>query len=393
MSDLNINLLEFSSAPGKPILILAPSLGTSVEGLWSPCAELLGDGFHIIGWDLPGHGSSDSSQLTPFTVADLAEGVRRALQPVLASRGRRSETIFYAGVSLGGAVGLQWMVDEAQAFSRASVLCTGAMIGQPATWQQRADQVRQHGTASIVDRSRQQWFASGLDDHNDDRSNVLLDDLRATDDEAYALACEALASFDVRDRLGDITVPILAIAGDKDSITTTSDLKRIATEVTDGRLVVLDNVAHLAPAEAPRMTAHLLAAHLTEPEPEVADPYDSGMSVRRTVLGDTHVDRATTSATDFTRDFQEFVTKYAWGEIWTRPGLDRRSRSMITLTAMIARGHHDELAMHLRAALTNGLTVNEIKEVLLQSAIYCGVPDANTAFTIAQEVLTNTRAP
>lgn len=141
------------------------------------------------------------------------------------------------------------------------------------------------------------------------------------------------------------------------------------------------------------MTAHLLAAHLTEPEPEVADPYDSGMSVRRTVLGDTHVDRATTSATDFTRDFQEFVTKYAWGEIWTRPGLDRRSRSMITLTAMIARGHHDELAMHLRAALTNGLTVNEIKEVLLQSAIYCGVPDANTAFTIAQEVLTNTRAP
>lgn len=211
--------------------------------------------------------------------------------------------------------------------------------------------------------------------------------------QAYALACEALASFDVRDRLGDITVPILAIAGDKDSITTTSDLKRIATEVTDGRLVVLDNVAHLAPAEAPRMTAHLLAAHLTEPEPEVADPYDSGMSVRRTVLGDTHVDRATTSATDFTRDFQEFVTKYAWGEIWTRPGLDRRSRSMITLTAMIARGHHDELAMHLRAALTNGLTVNEIKEVLLQSAIYCGVPDANTAFTIAQEVLTNTRAP
>ena len=112
--------------------------------------------------------------------------------------------------------------------------------------------------------------------------------------------------------------------------------------------------------------------------------YDDGMAVRREVLGDEHVDRATASTTELTRDFQELITEYAWGTIWTRPGLDRRSRSMITLTALVARGHHEELAMHLRAALTNGLTVDEIKETLLQTAIYCGVPDANTAFRIAQ---------
>ncbi|WP_395659091.1 4-carboxymuconolactone decarboxylase [Nocardioides sp.] len=112
------------------------------------------------------------------------------------------------------------------------------------------------------------------------------------------------------------------------------------------------------------------------------------MRVRREVLGDEHVDRAVAGTTDFTRDFQELITAYAWGEIWTRPGLDRRSRSMITLTALVARGHHEELAMHLRAALRNGVTVEEVKEVLLQSAIYCGVPDANTAFRIAQQVLT-----
>ena len=93
------------------------------------------------------------------------------------------------------------------------------------------------------------------------------------------------------------------------------------------------------------------------------------------------------STTDLTREFQELITRYAWGSIWTRPGLDRRSRSMITLTALIARGHHEELAMHLRAARTNGLTDDEIKEVILQSAIYCGVPDANTAFRVAQTVL------
>jgi 4-carboxymuconolactone decarboxylase len=115
--------------------------------------------------------------------------------------------------------------------------------------------------------------------------------------------------------------------------------------------------------------------------------YDEGMEVRREVLGPEHVDRATAGATDFTSEFQELITEYAWGSIWTRPGLDRRSRSLITLTALVARGHHEELALHLRAALRNGLTVDEIKETLLQTAIYCGVPDANTAFRIAQDVL------
>ena len=114
--------------------------------------------------------------------------------------------------------------------------------------------------------------------------------------------------------------------------------------------------------------------------------YDDGMEVRREVLGAEHVDRATAGASDLTREFQELITEYAWGSVWTRPGLDRRQRSLITLTALVARGHHEELAMHLRAALRNGLTMDEIKETLLQTAIYCGVPDANTAFRIAQGV-------
>ncbi|WP_364506934.1 4-carboxymuconolactone decarboxylase [Actinoplanes sp. NPDC051851] len=113
----------------------------------------------------------------------------------------------------------------------------------------------------------------------------------------------------------------------------------------------------------------------------------AGIAVRREVLGPAHVDRATAATTPFTRDFQDLITRYAWGDIWTRPGLDRRSRSMVTLTALVALGHHEELAMHVRAARTNGLSIEEIKEVLLQTAIYCGVPAANTAFRIAQTVL------
>ena len=119
----------------------------------------------------------------------------------------------------------------------------------------------------------------------------------------------------------------------------------------------------------------------------MTDTYDSGMEVRREVLGDEHVDRALARRTEFTADFQDLITRYAWGEIWTRPGLDRRTRSCITLTALVAGGHQHELAMHVRAALRNGLTRDEIKEVLLQSAVYCGVPAANSAFAIAQEVL------
>jgi 3-oxoadipate enol-lactonase/4-carboxymuconolactone decarboxylase len=115
--------------------------------------------------------------------------------------------------------------------------------------------------------------------------------------------------------------------------------------------------------------------------------FDEGMKVRREVLGDEHVDRTLERATDFTADFQDLITRYAWGEIWSRPGLDRRVRSCITLTALVALGRHEELALHVRAALRNGLTPDEIKEVLLQTAVYCGVPAANSAFAVAQRVL------
>jgi 4-carboxymuconolactone decarboxylase len=117
------------------------------------------------------------------------------------------------------------------------------------------------------------------------------------------------------------------------------------------------------------------------------DAYDNGMRIRREVLGDEHVDRAIESTTDETRDFQDFITRYAWGEIWARPGLDRRTRSCITLTSLVALGRFDELAMHIRGARRNGLTDDEIAEVLLHSAVYCGVPAANSAFGVFRRVL------
>ena len=119
----------------------------------------------------------------------------------------------------------------------------------------------------------------------------------------------------------------------------------------------------------------------------MADRYDEGLKVRREVLGDEHVDRSLARASELTAEFQELITRYAWGEIWARPGLDRKTRSCITLTALVALGRDEELAIHVRGALRNGLTPAEIKEVLLQTAIYCGVPAANSAFAVAQRVL------
>jgi 4-carboxymuconolactone decarboxylase len=119
----------------------------------------------------------------------------------------------------------------------------------------------------------------------------------------------------------------------------------------------------------------------------MTDRKQDGMQVRRAILGDAHVDRAEASRTPLTAEFQDLLTRYAWGEIWTRPGLDRRTRSCITVAMLVALNRNDELALHIRAALTNGVTVDELKEILLQTAIYCGVPAANTAFGVAARVL------
>jgi 4-carboxymuconolactone decarboxylase len=115
--------------------------------------------------------------------------------------------------------------------------------------------------------------------------------------------------------------------------------------------------------------------------------YRQGLSVRRSVLGDAHVDRALKNRNEFNEDFQDLITRYAWGEIWSRPDLPRKTRSLITLAMMVALNRNDEFRMHVRAAITNGVTRDEIKEVLLQTAIYCGVPAANSAFHAAEEVL------
>jgi len=386
MSVPKITGVQLSETSAGPLLLLGNSIGTSATALWAASAAFLGERFHVVAWDLPGHGRNTDPVSDSFSMAELAAGVMAFADRVLTDRGEPGGRLYYAGDSLGGAVGLQALLDAPDRILAAVLLCTGAKIGDADGWWERAARVRASGTAVLINQSVERWFAPGFLEREPQVASQLLESLRAADAEAYALACEALADFDVRSRLGEIAVPVLAVAGAEDFATQANLLAEIANGVQRGTLQVLEGVAHLAPAEAPQEVAKLIMKHFDEEELAV-DRYVAGMQIRREVLGDDHVDRANAATTDFTRDFQELITEYAWGTIWTRPGLDRRSRSMITLTALVARGHHEELAMHVRAARRNGLSVDEIREVLLQTAIYCGVPDANTAFRIAQAAL------
>lgn len=233
-------------APGRPSLLVGPSLGTSAETLWRRCAEQLGGRFHVVGWDLPGHGGN--TVVAPFDIPGLARDLLDLVDG----------PFFYAGDSAGGAVGLQMLLDAPDRVTGAALICTGAKIGEAGDWRARAATVRASGTAAVVGASAQRWFAPGFLEREPVVASALLLALHETDPEGYAMTCEALAGFDVRDRLGEISVPVLAIAGAHDAPTPPETVARIAGGVRNGRLVVLDDVAHLAPAEDPAAVAALI---------------------------------------------------------------------------------------------------------------------------------------
>ncbi|MEV8593935.1 3-oxoadipate enol-lactonase [Streptomyces sp. NPDC052012] len=354
-------------ASGPPLL-LGPSLGTSYA-LWDKVAPELSAGHRVVRWDLPGHGGSPAGLIGPgASVGDLAELVL-ALADSLGI-----ERFAYAGVSLGGAVGLHLAVHRPERVSSLAVICSSAHFNGAKPWQERAELVRREGLAELAESANARWFAG------DFTVPELVRDHREADPEAYAACCDALAAFDLRERLAEIRVPTLLIAGREDPATPPEHLREIADAVPDAALVEIPGASHLAPAQCPEAVLTALRAHLQ-------GGARRGMEVRRAVLGDAHVDRAQERQTPFTARFQDFISRYAWGEIWTDPTLSRRERSMITLTALVAHGHYDELAMHVRAARRNGLTPEEIGAVLLQTAVYCGVPAANSAFATAQRVL------
>jgi 3-oxoadipate enol-lactonase len=238
-----------------PLLVVGPSLGTS-SILWNRAASLLGNDYDVVAWDLPGHGVTPAATET-FDVAALADSVVDLIDSIAPG-----EAFHYAGVSLGGATGLQLGIKHGERLKSLSVQCSGAKLGTPEGWLERAETVRSQGTPVMIQGSAQRWFAPGFMDREPDVSSRLLHALRDADRFSYAFCCEALAAFDVREELGSIRVPTQVIAGALDEVAPPSFAEAVAAGITGGggtaTAVALEGVAHLAPAEAPAHVAELM---------------------------------------------------------------------------------------------------------------------------------------
>lgn len=374
-----VELAHRITGPGgdAPTVVLLGSLGSD-RSMWDPQVAALSGAYDVLTVDLRGHG--DSPVTGPCTIADLAADVLALLDAL----GR--DRVHLVGLSLGGAVA-QWIAAHAPLRVRTlALLCTAAKFGTEQSWLDRAEAVRSGGTGALADAVVGRWFTAALAGRDPGLVAYGRAMIAATPDEGYAACCRALARFDGRADLARITAPTLVIAGAQDLATTPDDMRALADGIADSVLHILDPAAHLANIEQAGRVSALLTAHIGG-ESERSAAFARGMRVRRAVLGDDHVDRAVAATTAFTEPFQDFITRTAWGDIWTRPGLDHHTRRLLTLAVLTAVGNTHELDMHIRAALRAGVAPGELAEVFLHTAVYAGVPNSNLAFGLGRAAL------
>ncbi|GGF05209.1 alpha/beta fold hydrolase [Mycetocola zhadangensis] len=367
-----------------PLLVLLPSLGTTTAVWDEVVAELVQSypALRVLRVDLPGHGASPATQ-EPFSISELAEATLHVVDEIDVAR------FHVAGLSLGGTIAIELAAAHPERLKSFAAFCSGARIGDTQGWAERASQVRSSGTASLVGGAAARWYAPGyLENHPTGPGAKALGTLLDVDDESYALCTDALGRFDRTASLGEIRTPGLIVSGEHDGVATTASMKALADALPRARFAEITDAAHLAPLEKPQVAASLLLDAIDVPT--AASPSETGMAVRRAVLGDDHVDAALAGITPETAPFQDFITRYAWGEVWARPQLSRRERSIATLASLVTSGHHAEIRMHVRAALRNGLHRDEIAEVIFHTALYAGLPAANAALAIMREVFADT---
>lgn len=249
---------------GLPLLVVGPSLGTGVVPLWDDCARVLAQAadaeVDVLGWDLPGHGEGEPVD-EPFTLEELAGAVVD-----LVERARPGADFVHAGVSVGGAVGLALAAGEGlregdrPRVRGSAVICSGAKIGTAEGWAERADLVRRAGTPVMVEGSAQRWFAPGFIEREPRTATALLTTLQHADKDSYARVCDALGQADLRPHLAGISVPVLVMGGRHDAVVDPESQQALAAQIPDASLVIVEEAAHLAPAERPGEVAEVLAA-------------------------------------------------------------------------------------------------------------------------------------
>jgi 3-oxoadipate enol-lactonase/4-carboxymuconolactone decarboxylase len=365
-----------ASAPNGPVLVLLNSMGTSTA-MWEPCLGPLAEQFTVLRVDARGHGASPVAAAgTPCGISDLALDVVAVLDRLDLGR------VHIAGCSLGAMAGLWIAAHRPERVGRLAVMCTSAGPLADSGYRARGEAVRRGGLDSVADAVVDRWLTAAIRERDPELVATVRSMLTSTDAESYAQCCDALVALDLRADLARIAAPTLVMTGDQDEALPPVHGQRIAEGIAGARLESLGAAAHIATYEQPGRIVSLLLEHF-----QAGATWAGGLAVRRSVLGDEHVDRALREATTMTLPFQEFLTRYAWGDVWARPQLSRRDRSLITLTALVALGAEHEIPMHVRAAVRNGLSEQEIGEAMLHAALYAGLPRANRALAIARDVL------
>lgn len=358
--------------PNSPVLMFSNSLGCNLS-MWDELVPDLLPYFRVLQYDTRGHGSSEFTP-GPYSVDLLGQDVLDLLDKL------QIDKVHFCGLSMGGLIG-QWLgIHHPERLHKLILSNTGSKIGTEASWNDRINTLTEKGMASIVEATMERWFTAAFRRENASRvaqlSQVFLDNRVA----GYTACCAVVRDADFRGKLSAIALETLILTGDEDEVTNVDHAEKMRMEIPGSQIKVLP-ARHLASTEQPALFAETLIDFIVG-----GDSYSRGMHVRRTVLGDAHVDRANQNKNQFNADFQEFISQYAWGEIWTRPGLPKPSRSLITLAMLIPLNKKTEFKMHIKAASNNGVTVEEIKELILQSGIYCGLPAANDAMHAAEEV-------
>jgi 3-oxoadipate enol-lactonase/4-carboxymuconolactone decarboxylase len=342
--------------------------------MWAPQVARLAQHRRVVCYEYRGHGGA-VTPVGPYSIADLGLDLIELLDHLAIERAS------LCGLSLGGMVAMWAAARHPERVDRLVLACTAAHLPPAEAWYERAVTVRAGGTAALRETLLGRWFSPGFPASHPETTATVAAMLDAATPAGYAWCCEAIAAMDQRPVLPGITAPTLVLAGALDPVTPPAASLSLHESIAGSAFVVLAGAAHLANVEQPERFTAAVLDHLLDPV------VVQGERVRRAVLGDEHVDRSVATTTALTAPFVDFITRYAWGEIWTRPGLDRATRSSVTIAILTALGRHEELVLHLRGARRNGLTDEQIAEVLLHTAIYAGVPAANAAFATAREAL------
>jgi 3-oxoadipate enol-lactonase / 4-carboxymuconolactone decarboxylase len=370
---------KIQGTPNSPVLIFSNSLGSEMM-MWDELVPFLLPFFRVLQYDTRGHGGSvQNDGDSPYTIAMLGQDVIDLLNQL------NIQEAYFCGLSMGGLIG-QWLgINHPNRIKKLIISNTGAKIGNDERWNERISTLKANGMQAIVNDTMQRWFTESFRENNPIRVSETHAMFLRSNVSGYCNCCAAIRDADFREDLQTISVETLVITGDEDPVTNVEQAEFLANNIPNAHLKVL-KARHLAATELPQEFAKILIDFITTPPSGGGGLFAQGMHVRRTVLGNAHVDKATANINSFNADFQEFITKYAWGEIWTRPELAKREKSLITMAMLIALNRPAEFKMHVKAAFNNGVTVAEIKEVIMQSAIYCGLPAANDAFHLALEV-------